>query len=58
MQDSPGYAATMITALASSDINIEMITTSEIRITCIVNEGAIGEAARTLHNAFHLDEPI
>jgi len=58
MQDSPGYAATMFTALASSDINIEMITTSEIRITCIVNEGAIGEAARTLHNAFHLDEPI
>lgn len=58
MQDSPGYAATMFTALASSDINIEMITTSEIRITCIVNEGVLGEAARTLHNAFHLDEPI
>ncbi len=55
MQDEPGYAARMFSALAEEKINIELITTSEIRITCIVHESRIGEAARTLHAAFQLD---
>lgn len=55
MQDEPGYAARMFSALAEVKINIELITTSEIRITCIVHESRIGEAARTLHAAFQLD---
>ena len=37
MQDAPGYASTMFRTLADAGINIEMITTSEIRITCIVS---------------------
>lgn len=55
MQDAPGYASTMFRTLANEGINIEMITTSEIRITCIVSEDAIGRAARALHTAFDLD---
>ena len=57
MQDAPGYAARMFRALAEAKINIEMITTSEIRITCIVDEAHVGEAARALHAAFELDRP-
>ncbi len=55
MQDAPGYASTMFRTLADSGINIEMITTSEIRITCLVSEDAVGAASRALHTAFDLD---
>ena len=56
MQDAPGYAARMFRALADHGINIEMITTSEIRITCIIDESQIPEAARAFHATFELDE--
>jgi aspartate kinase len=55
MQFAPGYAARMFRALAGANINIEMITTSEIRITCIVNQEQVHEAVRVLHRAFRLD---
>ena len=55
MQDAPGYASQMFRTLADNDINIEVITTSEIRITCIVDEENVGHAARALHDAFELD---
>ena len=54
MQDSPGYASTMFRALSEANINIEMITTSEIRITCIIGAEMVGEAAEVLHAAFEL----
>jgi aspartate kinase len=54
MRDEPGYASRMFGALAEHDINIELITTSEIRITCIVSERHVGDAARALHAAFEL----
>jgi aspartate kinase len=54
MQNSPGYAATMFTALASANVNIDMITTSEIRITCIVKRDDVPAAAKALHAAFEL----
>ena len=57
MQDAPGYASTMFRTLADAGINIEMITTSEIRITCIVSEDSVAEASRALHTAFDLDLP-
>ncbi len=57
MQDSPGYASRMFRALADEGINIEMITTSEIRITCIVAEDDVARAARALHTEFGLDAP-
>ncbi|MCH8206363.1 MAG: aspartate kinase [Chloroflexi bacterium] len=56
MQDAPGYASRMFRALADEKINIEMITTSEIRITCIVREDDMAEAARALHAAFRLEK--
>ena len=55
MQDAPGYASTMFRTLADEGINIEMITTSEIRITCLVSEDAVGPASRALHTVFDLD---
>jgi aspartate kinase len=55
MQHSPGYAARMFRALADRKINIEMITTSEIRITCIIDARQVKEAVGALHDAFQLD---
>ena len=54
MQNTPGYASRMFRALADEGINIEMITTSEIRITCVVDAGRVGDAARALHATFGL----
>ena len=56
MLNSPGYAAEMFRALAEAKVNIEMITTSEIRITCIVAESRVNDAVRSLHRAFQLEE--
>lgn len=55
MQNGPGYASTMFTALAGAGVNIDMITTSEIRITCIVQRDDVPAAANALHDAFELD---
>ena len=55
MQNSPGYASKMFRALSDAGVNIEMITTSEIRITCIVSGGQAADAVRALHRAFELD---
>ena len=56
MQNSPGYAARMFRSLAENSINIDMITTSEIRITCLVAEARAMDAVRALHRAFDLAE--
>lgn len=58
MQDSPGYASKMFEALSSEGVNIEMITTSEIRITCIVHEDQLMKATQSLHKAFELDKDL
>ena len=58
MQNSPGYASRMFRALADDNINIEMITTSEIRITCITSEASVMDAVRSLHRAFQLEEKV
>lgn len=58
MQSGPGYAATMFRSLSEAGINIELITTSEIRITCLVQSDRGEEAVRVLHSAFRLDEEI
>ena len=57
MQDAPGYASQMFRALADKGINIDAITTSEIRITCLVSESQVAAAACALHDAFQLDVP-
>jgi aspartate kinase len=55
MQNAPGYAARMFRSLASIGVNIESITTSEIRITCIVQESRIKDAVKALHQDFQLE---
>ena len=54
MQNAPGYAARMFQALADNGINIHLITTSEIRITCIIEEHQMDNAVQSLHDAFTL----
>jgi aspartate kinase len=54
MQSAPGYAARMFGTLAEAGINIEMITTSDIRITCIVARDNAQRAVAALHHAFEL----
>lgn len=56
IQSAPGFAARMFRALAEAGINIEMISTSEIRITCIVREERVADAVRVLHAAFELEK--
>jgi aspartate kinase len=55
MQNTPGYAARMFKVLSERGINIQLITTSEIRITCIIAESRVRDAVRALHKAFELD---
>ncbi len=55
MQNAPGYAARLFRVLSEQGINIQLITTSEIRITCIIDEARVNDAVRTLHRAFELE---
>jgi len=56
MQNAPGYAAKMFKALSDGNINIQLIATSEIRITCIIEESKVKEAVKILHHAFELEK--
>ncbi len=56
MKTHPGVTATMFEALAAEGINIEMISTSPIRISCMVEADQADQAVRVLHAAFHLGE--
>ncbi len=55
MKSSPGVTAQMFETLTAHGINIEMISTSSIRISCVVDAEKVGEAVRALHTAFGLD---
>jgi aspartate kinase len=56
IRSAPGYAARMFNTLSEAGINIEMISTSEIRITCIVCERDVDKAVQELHKAFELEK--
>jgi len=56
MKTNPGVAATMFETLANAGVNIEMISTSSIRISCVVAAGDLEKAVLVLHEAFALDE--
>ncbi len=56
MKSHSGVAATMFKALASENINIRLISTSEIRISCVILAKYAELAVRTLHSAFNLDK--
>jgi aspartate kinase len=57
MENSPGYASKMFSVLSSLNVNIDMITTSEIRITTIINKNDIEKSVVALHDAFELEKP-
>ena len=54
MRSSPGVTATMFEALAAASINIEMISTSPIRISCVLRRADVERAVALLHDAFDL----
>jgi len=54
MIDRPGVAATMFDTLANLNINIKMISTSEVKISCLVDADVANDALRALHKAFNL----
>jgi aspartate kinase len=56
MKSNPGVAATMFETLAAAGVNIEMISTSAIRISCVVREGEVERAVADLHDVFNLSE--
>lgn len=56
MQGTPGYAAMMFRTLYEHGINIQLITTSEIRITCIIAKDRVKDAVKALHKAFELEQ--
>jgi aspartate kinase len=55
MQSAPGYAARMFGTLAEANINIAIISTSDIRITCVIPRDRVEDAVQALHTAFELD---
>jgi aspartate kinase len=55
MKSNPGVAATMFATLANDGVNIEMISTSAIRISCVVRAQQVEDAVGALHTAFGLD---
>jgi aspartate kinase len=56
MKDNSGVASTMFSTLSKENINIMMISTSEIRISCVIEEKYAELAVRVLHTAFGLDK--
>lgn len=55
MKSSPGVSAQLFAALRDAGINIEMISTSEIRISMVTREDSLNDAVRAVHSAFNLD---
>ena len=56
MQSNPGVAAAMFEALADANINIHMISTSEIKVSCIIDDIKVNQAIQALHSKFCLDK--
>ena len=56
MKSHPGVAATMFETLAHEKINIEMISTSPIRISCVIRQDQTDAAVSALHEAFGLSQ--
>ncbi len=56
MENAPGYAARMFSTLSEAKVNIDMITTSEIRITTIIDREQVQKAVQSLNDAFELEK--
>jgi len=57
MLNRPGYAARMFKTLSDARIEVQMVSTSEIQVTCVIARSEAEEALRRLHRAFNLDRP-
>jgi aspartate kinase len=57
LHNAPGYAARLFRTLADAGINIEMISTSEVRITAMIAEAQVVAAVNAIHTAFELERP-
>jgi len=58
MRHHAGVAAKMFQALANEHINIHMISTSEIKVSCVIEDRHTAKAVQILHDAFELDQPL
>jgi aspartate kinase len=58
MKTHPGVAASMFDALADAGINIEIISTSSIRVSCVIRAGDVERAVRVIHDKFQLSEEV
>jgi aspartate kinase len=58
MKSHSNVAATMFNALAKNNINIQMISTSEIKISCLIDEKDLDVAVRAIHDEFELQEAV
>jgi aspartate kinase len=56
MRTHPGVAATMFQTLADLGINLDMISTSPIKISCVISKDRVDESVRALHTVFGLDD--
>jgi aspartate kinase len=56
MKTHSGVAATLFKTLADVGVNIDLISTSEIRITVAIDQAKADDAARAIHTAFGLDK--
>ena len=56
MRSNPGVTAKMFTTLAQAGVNIDLISTSPIRVSCIISADRVADAVRALHTAFGLDD--
>ena len=56
MRSHAGIAEKMFSALAEANVNIQMISTSEIKISCVIDEASAEKALRTVHKAFGLEK--
>lgn len=55
MVSNPGVAATMFKAISSLGISIKMVSTSEIKVSCVIDSEPLGDVVRALHTAYGLD---
>ena len=58
MRSQPGVAAKFFRTLADADVNINMITTSEIKVSCVIDASQAEKALRVVHDAFDLDAAV
>ena len=58
MRTYPGVAAKMFQVLADNGINLEMISTSSIKISCVIRKQQVQTAVKALHEAFKMDKAL